>query len=71
MKIKMLTLAAGPDGVKHPGTIYDVDAKEGKALIEGRYAEAVAEAVDTAAEAVDTAADQEQPEDEEKPKRGK
>lgn len=54
MKIKMLTLAAGPDGVKHPGEIYDVDTKEGKALIEGRYAEAVDE--------------QEQPKDEEKPK---
>lgn len=60
MKVKMLTLAAGPDGVKHPGEIYDVDAKESKALIEGRYAEAV-----------DTAAEQEQPEDEKKPKRGK
>lgn len=57
MKVKMLTLAAGPDGVKHPGGIYDVDAKEGKALIEGRYAEAV-----------DVTAEQEQPEDEEKPK---
>lgn len=60
MKIKMLTLAAGPDGVKHPGTIYDVDVKEGKALIEGRYAEAV-----------DATAEQEQLEDEDKPKRRK
>lgn len=57
MKIKMLTLAAGPDGVKHPGEIYDVNTKEGKALIEGRYAEAV-----------DVTAEQEQSEDEEKPK---
>lgn len=43
MKIKMITLAAGPEGIKQPGGIYDVDPKEGKALVDGGYAEAVNE----------------------------
>lgn len=43
MKIKMITMSAGPEGSMHPGKTYDVDPKEGNALIEGRYAEAVDE----------------------------
>jgi len=38
MKIKMLTLAAGPGGVRQPGQIYEVAEKEAKSLIEGGYA---------------------------------
>lgn len=38
MKVKMRTLDAGPDGVKHPGKTYDVSEAEGKALIAGGYA---------------------------------
>jgi uncharacterized Zn finger protein len=38
MKIKMLTLSAGPEGVLEAGKSYDVDKKFGQALIEGRYA---------------------------------
>lgn len=59
-KVKMKTLSAGPDGVMDIGKVYDVTAKEAKALIEGRYAEAVDEPKE--------AAEQEQPKDEEKPK---
>lgn len=38
MKVKMLTLDAGPQGVRQPGKVYDVSATEGKALIAGGYA---------------------------------
>lgn len=38
MNVKMLTLDAGPDGVRQPGKIYDVPANEAKALIAGGYA---------------------------------
>lgn len=41
MKIKMITLAAGPEGVKHPGKIYDVSDTEAKAFVTGGYAEYV------------------------------
>lgn len=37
MKIKMLTISAGPDGVIRPGDVIDVEKKEGKALIGGGY----------------------------------
>jgi hypothetical protein len=40
-KIKFKTLDAGPKGIRHPGSIHEVDAKEAQALIEGGYAEAV------------------------------
>lgn len=43
MKIKMKTLAAGPDGVWPPGSTRDVPEAEAKALIKGRYAEPVEE----------------------------
>lgn len=38
MKVQMLTLDAGPDGVRQPGKIYDVPATEAKTLITGGYA---------------------------------
>ena len=38
MKIKMLTLAAGPDGINRPGTIIDVDETVARQLIGGCYA---------------------------------
>ncbi len=38
MKIKMLTLQAGPDVVREVGHIYDVPQAEAKALIDGKYA---------------------------------
>lgn len=41
MKIKMLTLQAGPAGVRKPGVTYNVSDEEAKALIAGGYAEAV------------------------------
>jgi hypothetical protein len=40
MKIKMLTLAAGPDGINRPGTIIDVDETVARQLISGCYATA-------------------------------
>ena len=41
MKVKMLTLMAGPDGTFQPGQEIDVSAKQGKALIDGKFAERV------------------------------
>ena len=41
MQIKMKTLLAGPGGIRHPGQVYEVSKKEGKALIEAGAAEAV------------------------------
>ena len=38
MKIKMLTLQAGPQGVREVGHVYVVPDKEAKELIEGGYA---------------------------------
>ena len=38
MKVKMITLAAGPDGIIRPGNIIEVKVAEGKALIQGGYA---------------------------------
>jgi hypothetical protein len=43
LKVKMITLDAGPEGVKHPGKTYDVDPEEGKALVDGGYATLVSE----------------------------
>ena len=37
----MKTLDAGPDGVRHPGKIYDVHEKEAIALVKGGHAEHV------------------------------
>ncbi len=41
MKIRMRTLAAGPNGVLEVGKTYDIEDKEAKQLIEGRYAVSV------------------------------
>lgn len=38
MKIKMLTLQAGPDVVRQAGKVYDVPTKEAESLIAGGYA---------------------------------
>lgn len=38
MKIKMLTLQAGPQGVREAGQIYTVPDKEAKQLVDGGYA---------------------------------
>jgi hypothetical protein len=38
MKIKMLTLQAGPDVVRQAGKVYDVPTKEAESLIVGGYA---------------------------------
>lgn len=43
MKIKILTLSAGPAGVRQPGKVYDVPPEEAAALIEAGYAEQVAD----------------------------
>jgi len=38
MKIKMITLYAGPGGVMEPGHTYEVESKLGQALVQGRFA---------------------------------
>jgi hypothetical protein len=38
MRIQMVTLLAGPDGVLQPGQIADLPAVQAKALIEGGFA---------------------------------
>lgn len=39
MKVRMLTLAAGPAGVWPAGQVVDVDPLQAKALLAGGYAE--------------------------------
>jgi hypothetical protein len=39
MLIKMRTMSAGPDGVRHPGELYNLSAMEARDLIAGGYAE--------------------------------
>lgn len=41
MKIKMLTLSAGPAGIRQPGKVYDLSPEEAARLIEAGYAEKV------------------------------
>ena len=41
MRIKMLTTAAGPDGVWPAGSIQDLAAPQAKALISGGFAEPI------------------------------
>lgn len=41
MHVKMLTTAAGPDGVFPAGQVADIDEKLAKAFVAGGYAEAV------------------------------
>ena len=38
MNVKMKTLAAGPNGIKHAGVVYPVSDEEGAALIHGKFA---------------------------------
>lgn len=38
MRIKMITTSAGPDGVRQPGSVYDVPKAEAEALIEAHAA---------------------------------
>lgn len=39
MKVKMLKLSAGPQGILHPGDLVEVDDNEAKLLVLGGYAE--------------------------------
>jgi len=48
MRIRLLSVMAGPDGVYQPGTVRDVPRAEAYALVEGGYAEQVDD-VETAA----------------------
>lgn len=48
MKVKLLTLMAGPDGIFPPGSIVDLKAKEAKALIDSRQALPVSSKKETA-----------------------
>lgn len=41
MKVRMLNIMAGPDGVRHPGEVVDFPAPVAQALIADRSAEAV------------------------------
>lgn len=41
MKVKFKTIDAGPAGVRQPGSVVEVSEAEGKALLEGGYAELV------------------------------
>jgi butyrate kinase len=56
MKIKMITLYAGPKGVMNAGGTYDVDPALAKQLVDGRYAVKVSDLETTAAPLVDEAA---------------
>lgn len=38
MKVRAITLMAGPGGVIHPGQVFDAPDEKAKALIAGRYA---------------------------------
>lgn len=62
MRVRMKTLAAGPDVLRKPGELVDVNDDEGVALIQGGYAERVPGPIETAvagpaAEAVTTKGD--------------
>lgn len=41
MRVKMLTLSAGPEGIRTVGGIYTVDDAEGQQLVDGGFAELV------------------------------
>ena len=41
MRVRMKTLLAGPFGIRQPGEVHDVGAKEAEALVAGGYAEQV------------------------------
>lgn len=38
MRVQMVTLAAGPSGLREIGKVYDVDDDEARILVEGGYA---------------------------------
>ena len=48
MRIQMVTLMAGPDGVLEPGQIADLPAAKAKALIDGGFARLPKEAAKAA-----------------------
>lgn len=55
MKVRMLTLSAGPDsGIRKPGDIVQVTDEEGQALIAGRFAVPAEKAVKRAPENAST-----------------
>jgi hypothetical protein len=47
MKVKLLTIYASPQRCAQPGDVIEVPAPEGAALIQGGYAEAVKETIET------------------------
>lgn len=50
MRITMLSLDAGPAGIRYPGSVVEVSAEEGRALIDGGYAvAAIGQAADAGA----------------------
>lgn len=58
MKIKMMTLCAGPAGVMEAGHVYDVEPALAKSLVDGHYAQRVVEkaaAIAAESEAPETA----------------
>ena len=44
MKVFLLTLMAGPEGVVHPGAVIDVSIEEARELIAGGFAEPAGQA---------------------------
>lgn len=48
MKVKMKTLAAGPDGLYQPGQVVEVSAAQAQAFLEAGYAEPVKKRRETA-----------------------
>lgn len=48
-QIRMKTLMAGPNGVRHPGEVCMISPEEAAVLIDGDYAEAVFTAEEIAA----------------------
>ncbi|HXF71506.1 MAG TPA: hypothetical protein VNO79_02720 [Actinomycetota bacterium] len=60
MRVQMLTLMAGPSGVREVGGIYELEDEEARALLDGGFAVAVEEpqgATEPAAEGGDSPGD--------------
>jgi len=55
-KVRMITLSAGPLGVRQPGQVVEVTDEERDALVEGRFASDVVEAAVAPAPAEDATA---------------
>lgn len=49
MRVRMLTLSAGPDGILYPGHSYDLGEDQARALVSGGFAVPVRANVETAA----------------------